>query len=198
MNLKNLNTAESFALVRVVSFPLVLYFICSDDRFIAAWLYIILFSTDFIDGFFAFFFEQESTRRAQLDTLGDILFLLVGVYGFYVFETEFFIQHIWSIVLIFGLYLTQLLFALIRWKKPTSFHTYTAKLAAIAQVIFLGATLLFEASVGLFYFALLLSVLDALEEIVLTLLLPHWKANIKGLLWYKPKSKEKEKDLYGL
>ena len=184
MNLKNLNTAESVALLRVIGFPLILLFIYFNERGLTAWSYILLFSTDFIDGFFAFFFEQESERRARLDTLGDVLLLLSGVIGGFVFEKEFFLQHLVPLAVVLGLYLFQFVLSIIKWKQPSSFHTYSAKLAAIAQVIFLSLTLMFEASTGLFYFAVLLSVLDATEDIILTFLLPKWQANIKGLLWY--------------
>lgn len=195
MNLKKLNTAESITLARVLGFPLILLFTLIDYRNTTAWLFIILFCTDFIDGYFAFFFGQESTRRAQLDTLGDILLLFAGVYGFYVFEKDFFMEHILFIYLTFAMYAAQLLIALIKWKKPTSFHTYSAKLAAIAQVVFLSITLLFEFVPALFYFAVFLSIMDALEDIILTLLLNRWKANIKGLLWFNANKKQQKKDV---
>lgn len=189
MNLKNLNTAESIAIIRVIGFPLILLFIYLNDRTLTAWGYIILFSTDFIDGFFAYFFGQESPRRARLDTLGDILLLLTGVVGFYHFEKEFFLDYLVPIAIVFGLYILLFLLALIKWGEPSSFHTYSAKLAAIAQVIFLSATLMFEASPWLFYFAVTLSIVDATEDIILTFLLPKWEANIKSVFWYKKKKK---------
>lgn len=185
MNLKKLNTAERFAAVRIISFPLVLLFIFLQERYIAAWLYIILFSTDFIDGFFAFFYGQESPRRAKLDSLGDVLFLFTGIFGFYTFETDFFTDHIISISLVLGLYAFQFLIALIKWGKPSSFHTYTAKFAAIIQVIFLAGTLLFEASPVIFYCAVFFSIIDITEDIIITFMLSDWRANVKGLFWLK-------------
>ena len=189
MNLKNLNTAESIALVRILGFPLILLLILMGERTLSGWVYIFLFSTDFIDGFFAFFFGQESSRRAQLDTLGDVLLLLVGVLGFYLFETSFFLDHLQFISTVLSLYFFQFLLALIKWRRPTSFHTYTAKLAAIVQVIFLSLTLLFEASVVFFFLAFFISLIDVVEDIILTLILPRWRANVKGLLWYRKENK---------
>lgn len=185
MNTSKLNTAECFAAVRVVSFPLVLLFIFLEERHIAAWLYIILFSTDFIDGFFAFFYGQESDRRAKLDSLGDVLFLFTGIIGFYLFEPAFFYDHLVSIGLVLGLYALQFLIALIKWGKPSSFHTYTAKFAAIIQVIFLSGTLMFEASPVVFYCAVFFSIIDITEDIIITLLLTKWQANVKGLYWLR-------------
>lgn len=185
MNLSKLNTAECFAAVRVISFPLVLLFIFMEERHIAAWLYIILFSTDFIDGFFAFFYGQESDRRAKLDSLGDVLFLFTGIIGFYLFDPAFFYDHLISIGLVLGLYALQFLIALIKWGQPSSFHTYTAKFATIIQVIFLSGTLMFEASPVVFYCAVFFSIIDIIEDIIITLLLTKWQANVKGLYWLR-------------
>lgn len=185
MKFKKLNTAESFAAVRIVSFPLVLLFIFLQEKHIAAWLYIILFSTDFIDGFFAFFYDQESERRARLDSLGDILFLFTGLIGFYLFDTQFFIDHILSISLVLGLYLLQFIIAMIKWGRPSSFHTYTAKFAAIIQVIFLAGTLMFEASPVIYYCAVFFSIIDITEDIIITFILSKWQVNVKGLYWLK-------------
>lgn len=183
MNFRKLNHAESFAMVRVVSFPLILSCILLEERMLSAWLYLVLFSTDFIDGIFAFFFQQESDRRARLDSLGDVLFLFAGLAGFYLFETTFFLNHWHTIALVVGLYALQLLLALFKWKRPSSYHTLLAKLAGAAQAGFLIFTLFFEANIIFFYIAAGLSLLDATEEIILTFLLPQWKANIKGLWW---------------
>lgn len=188
MKLNNLNTAEIFAAVRIVSFPLVLLFIFLQERHIAAWLYIVLFSTDFIDGFFAFFYDQESDRRAKLDSLGDVLFLFTGLIGFYIFETAFFHDYLFPVCLVLGLYAFQLLIALIKWGRPSSFHTYTAKFAAIIQVIFIAGTLMFEASPVVFYCAVFFSLIDITEDIIITFLLPNWQANVKGLFWLKKKN----------
>lgn len=187
MNLRKLNYAESFSLVRVVSFPVVLATILLEERTLSAWLYIIFFSTDFIDGIFALFFNQESSRRAKLDSLGDVLLLLTGLVGFYVFEKAFFLEHLWPIVLVVGLYAVQLTISLIKWGRPTSYHTLLAKLAGAVQATFLAFTFFFEASAVFFYAAVVFSLLDVAEEIILTFVLPDWEANIKGLLWLKNK-----------
>ena len=193
MNLKDLNYAESFAMVRVLSFPLVLFCMLLEERTLSAWLYISLFSTDFIDGIFALFFKQESDRRAKLDSLGDVLFLLSGLVGFYIFETNFFLEHIKVIGLVVGLYGLQVIIALVKWGRPTSFHTLSAKLAGATQAVFFAFTFFFEVSTVFFYWTVVLSILEVIEEILLTLLLPNWKANIKGLLWLKNQKNKKSK-----
>ena len=181
MNLKNLNAAECFAGWRVISFPIILLFIYLDQRYLTAWLYLIFFSTDAIDGSLAVFFNMESERRARLDTLGDILYLLTGAVGYYVFESAHFREHWHLIAAVLGLYLLQLLYALFKWGKPSSYHSWLAKLAAFAQVLFLVWMFFFGAYKPLFYTAVGLSMLDALEDICITFLLRKRKSHIRGL-----------------
>lgn len=189
MNLKNLNTAEWFSLSRVIAFPIVLALIFLDERRTTAWFYTIMFTTDFIDGFFAYFFNMESKRRAHLDSLGDNLFLLAGFLAFFIFEQSFFIDHIGWISLLAVLYITQLGLSLIKYGRPSVFHTYMAKIATFIQVVFISHMLFFQASEFLFYVALIASVMEVIEEMFMVLSLKKWKANVSGI-WEAVKKKK--------
>lgn len=183
MNFKRLNIAELFALWRVVSFPIIIILILLEERTLTAWLYLIFFSTDAIDGVFAHFFGMESERRARLDTLGDILYLLTGAFGYYIFETAHFEDHLMLIGLILGTYLIQFIFSMSKWGKPSTYHTWLAKLAAFSQVVFLVWMFFFGPYWLIFYVAVGLSLLDALEDIAITLLLNKRRSHLKGLPW---------------
>jgi phosphatidylglycerophosphate synthase len=180
MNLKDLNIAEWFSFSRVLTFPIVILLVLLEKREITAWFYIIMFSTDFIDGFFAYFFNMEGKRRAQLDTLGDILYILAGIFGFYIFETEFFLDHLIWVALITFLYLVQLLISLLRFGRPSLFHTYLAKIATVSQVIFICHMFFFTASAFIFYVAIVASLLEVIEEIIMALKIKETKENVKG------------------
>lgn len=193
MNLKKLNTAELFALWRVVSFPIILLLIFVADRTLTAWLYLIFFSTDVLDGMFANLAGMESERRARLDTLGDILYLLTGAVGYYVYETSHFEENSILIGMVLGAYLLQLLLALGKWGKPSSYHTWLAKVAAFFQVLFLVWTFFFGVNWFLFYLAVGISVLDALEDIAITLILSKRKSHLRGLPWLLLEHHKKKK-----
>ncbi|WP_224996007.1 CDP-alcohol phosphatidyltransferase family protein [Cesiribacter sp. SM1] len=190
MNLKRLNAAELFALWRVVSFPIILVFIYLGDRHVTAWLYMLFFSTDAIDGLLARLFDMESVRRARLDTLGDILYLLTGVLGYYVFETIHFAEHLFLLLPVLGLYLIQFILAMSKWGQPSTYHTLLAKLAAFVQVVFLVWVFFFGVYQPLFYLAVGISLVDALEDIIITIILHKQKSHILGLPWLR-KKKEK-------
>jgi CDP-diacylglycerol--glycerol-3-phosphate 3-phosphatidyltransferase len=87
------------------------------------------------------------------------------------------------------LFITQICFALIRYRKITSFHTYLAKFVTIFQGIFL---VLFywlpEPVYALFYGVSTLTILDLLEETLLVLIIPRWEKDVKGLYWVIKKS----------
>lgn len=183
MNLKKLNVAEFFALWRVITFPVILLFIFLDERTITAWVYLLFFSTDAIDGIFAKFFNMESERRARLDTLGDILYLLTGVVGYYTFEKTHFEEHLTLVLTVLGTYLLQFGLAMFKWGKPSTYHTLLAKLAAFVQVVFLVWVFFFGAYQPLFYITVAISLLDALEDMAITLLLNQRKSHILGLPW---------------
>ena len=82
------------------------------------------------------------------------------------------------------LFATQIGFALFRYRKISSFHTYLAKFVTVFQGIFL---VLFywlpEPLYALFYLVSALTILDLLEEITLVLFIPRWETDIKGLYW---------------
>jgi len=82
----------------------------------------------------------------------------------------------------------QIVMAFIRYGKLTSFHTYLAKFAAVLQAVFL---ILFfflnDWPTTLFYIAAIATILDLLEEIILVIMLPSWKTDVKGIWWLRKK-----------
>ena len=71
-----------------------------------------------------------------------------------------------------------------KYGKVSNFHTYLAKAAAVFQGIFL--ILIFflpEPPLALFYAAVIITIIDLIEEIILVLILPKWEVNVKGIFW---------------
>lgn len=181
MNLKKLNTAEWFAFSRFLTFPIVMVCIFLDKRMLASWLYLIFFSTDIIDGAVARLFNQEGKRRAKLDSWGDIIYLVTGISGLFWFEGPFFLSNLEWLILPISMYLAQMLFALIKFRKLSNYHTYFAKFTAFMQVFFIVYTLFFGADMLLFIITIFISTFDPLEDIIITYRLKAWRANINGV-----------------
>jgi CDP-diacylglycerol--glycerol-3-phosphate 3-phosphatidyltransferase len=168
----------------MIAAPVLVFLILNRQTDIYKWLLGFSFFTDLVDGWLARKFKVTSVLGAKLDSIADDLTVVAGLTGVIVLKPEFIKQHIWLIILLLALFVFQIILALIRYGKMSSFHTYTAKLAALLQGCFL---ILFfflpEPVYSLFYITVFITAIDLIEEIILVLLLPEWKTNVQGLYW---------------
>jgi cardiolipin synthase len=173
---------NGITMYRVVTAPLLLVLLFTHHYDLFKWLLAISFFTDFIDGYLARKYKVSSIFGTRLDSIGDDLTIVVAMIGFFVMNPDFIKQQIILFILIFLLFIVQTIFAVSRYGKITSFHTYLAKIAAILQGVFL---LLFfftgKPNIFLFYAAAIITMLELIEETILVYLLPQWKTNVKGL-----------------
>jgi phosphatidylglycerophosphate synthase len=184
MRTKSYYIINGITLYRVLAAPFLLYLIITGQVNLFKWLLAVSFFTDAIDGYLARKYKVVSIMGAKLDSIGDDLTVVAGVIGLFVLKTAFIKAEFTWLLLIFILFLVQVISALVRYRAVTSFHTYLAKLAAVCQGIFLILSFFMpEPSRLLFYIAVIITALDLIEEIVLTFLLPTWKANVRGLYW---------------
>lgn len=171
-------------LYRIIAAPVLLYLAFSYQFEIFKWLLATSFFTDLIDGQLARRYKATSVLGAKLDSIGDDLTVLVGVVGLFVARPEFIREQAIYFAILFALFLVQLTYALKRYGKITSFHTYLAKLAALLQGIFLCGSFFFEAPwYTLFYITFIIIALELIEEIIMIYLLPQWKNDVPGIYW---------------
>ena len=169
---------------RVLTFPvlMVLAFTAQWDYF--KWLIGIAFFTDMLDGFLARKLKASSELGAKLDSIGDDLTILAGLVGMVIHSPDFILEQIFLIGLMLGLFVIEMIYAVKKYGKPSSLHTYLAKLAALCQGFFFISFFFFEEPLyWLFYTTVAVTLADLLEEIVIVYLLPKWKTNVKGLFW---------------
>lgn len=190
MNKRNQYIVNAITLYRIVAAPILLILIFAKQLDLFKWLLALSFFTDFIDGYLARKYRVVSILGSRLDSIGDDLTVLTAVIGLYVFKTEFTNKEFVILIMLFSLFVFQTLFALIRYRKISSFHTYLAKLAAILQgAFFISIFLLPEPLYFLFYTAAVVTGIELIEEIILVALLPRWEANVKGLFWVLKREK---------
>lgn len=175
---------NSITLYRLLASLLLLFFILENDREAFKWLLLLSFFTDAIDGFLARWFRVTSILGSRIDSIADDLTILMAIIGLLVWKPEFIWQEHILIFVLGALYLIQLTLAIYRYGSISSFHTYTAKVAAVFQgVFFLLVFFLPEWPSLLFYLAAFATILDLIEEIILVLLLPQGRTDVKGLYW---------------
>src|SRR3989344_7336778 len=103
-NFKEYNVADWISFFRIVLTPFLFLFIFLNEKFIFAVLLIISFISDALDGFLARRLKIVSERGAFLDSLGDVLLLIVAVLGTFWFEHQLFLENKIPILIVLGLY----------------------------------------------------------------------------------------------
>ncbi len=148
------------------------------------YLLALSFLTDAVDGYLARRYKVVSILGARVDSVADDLTVLAAVIGLIIYRPGF-IRSEWLLAGIMALlYIVQNSMALIRYHKLSGFHTYTAKVAAVLQGVFLvSCFFLTNPVLLLFYLTAGATIINLTEEILLIRVLPQWEANVKGLYW---------------
>lgn len=182
---------NAITLYRLVASPLLVFLLIYNRPDLFKWMIAISFFTDAIDGYLARKFKVSSIAGAKLDSIADDLTILVAMASVFVFKPDFLKEERFIFILLFALLLIQTIYALARYGKITSFHTYMAKIAAVLQgSFFILLFFLPEPVYPLFYIAAIVTGIELLEELIITHFLPEWESNVKGIYWVM-KRKEK-------
>ena len=171
---------------RLLAAPVLIYLITAGNIDLFKWLLPVSFFTDAIDGYLARRYKVTSIMGSRIDSVADDLTIVAAIIGIFLLKPAFVKEQSLLIVIMMVLYLTQLVAALVRYGRLSSFHTYAAKLAAVLQGIFLILFFLLPGlPILLFYMAAVATIADLAEEIVLIFLLPAWQSDVKGVFWVK-------------
>jgi CDP-diacylglycerol--glycerol-3-phosphate 3-phosphatidyltransferase len=193
LTFKNFNIADWFSFYRIFAAPFLLILIWLDQSLMFAWLLLVSYSTDAIDGYLARKLKITSPRGSQLDSFGDQITLIVGLIGLFYFETTFIKTNFILILIAFVPYILQMIFAYYKYGKATAFHTYLAKLSAIIQGVFILWSLFFSPDYTLFYIMIGIGLLETFEEITLIFICDNWASDVKGIYWvYRDKKRLKK------
>lgn len=180
---------------RLIAAPVLLFLVLNGWIGVFKWLLAFSFFTDAIDGYLARKYNVVSVMGAKLDSLADDMTVLVAIIALLVWESAFLLEeYVWVLSLLV-LFLAQLAFALVKYGKITSFHTYLAKGAAVLQGAFLVLSFFLPSPPRLlFHIAVTVTVLQLIEEIAMIFLLRKWQADVKGLRAALRRKKEVQKE----
>ena len=175
---------------RLITAPILVFLIFLNKHDLFKWLLALSFFTDLIDGFLARKFKVTSILGSRLDSIADDFTIVAAIIGLFVLRPDFIRKELVLIIILLVLFLIQMFLAVFRYGRISSFHTYTAKIAAILQGVFL---ILFfflpQPDTFLFYVMSISTAIDLVEEILLVIFLPKWEANVKGLYWVLKRKK---------
>lgn len=149
-------------------------------------LLIIVLLTDLLDGWLARRLNCQTELGAKLDSWGDfILWVSLPFCAWWLNEENFRNELPFLAVAIF-FYLAAVGIGFLKFKKLTSYHTYGAKimtvLASVAVIFFFAS----GSGMALRIFVPIV-VVAQVEEILITLSLPKWRANVPSI-WHLKKS----------
>jgi phosphatidylglycerophosphate synthase len=168
---------------RIAATPALLYCALRGSETAFTWILVPALLSDIVDGLLARALQLQSKLGALLDSIGDALLLFTAIFGIWTFEREVILDHQpWCLALI-AAWLVEILAALLRYGRLSSFHTYVSKVAGYLLGIFVGALFVFGFHPWLMYAAVATSVLGNLEELVLLRLLPAWRTDVRGVYW---------------
>ncbi|GCC50403.1 CDP-alcohol phosphatidyltransferase family protein [Chryseotalea sanaruensis] len=175
---------NSITMYRLVSAPFLLLLVYTGEVLAFKWLVALSFFTDAVDGPLARRFNVISVFGSRLDSVADDATILVSTLGLWIISPEFVHSEWLLFVGLFFLFGIQTVAALIAYKKVTSFHTYMAKVAAVSQgLFFISFFFGLGPSYLLFMMAVTVTAIQLIEEIILVIMLPEWKANVRGIYW---------------
>jgi hypothetical protein len=101
----------------------------------------------------------------------------------WVFRPEFVHSQGIYVLLVLGLWALEMLTALWRYGRLSSFHTYAVRLGAYAMGSFVMVLLIWGFNYPMFVVAVGVNALAYLEEFALLWLLPEWTADVRGVYW---------------
>jgi phosphatidylglycerophosphate synthase len=188
---------NGITLYRLMAAPVLVLLIFTHQLNVFKWLLAISFFTDLIDGWLARRFKATSILGARLDSIADDLTIVAGMVAVVVLKPAFLKQQMVFFIILFALFVIQIMLALLRYGKVSSFHTYSAKLAALMQGSFFILLFFLPQPLEIvFYIAFGVTLIDLVEEIILVMILPQWEANVKGLYWVKKRNYDIKKRRY--
>jgi phosphatidylglycerophosphate synthase len=180
------NTPNAISLARIHTTPILLAAVLWRRQELFTWLLLACLLSDILDGLIARVFRLRSRLGAMLDSTADMLVMTIMIVGVSVFQKQFVTDHFREICLAVSFYVIELIAALWRYGKISSFHTILSRIAAYAQGTFVISLFLWGYSAWLFHTMIAFTIAASSEEFLLLYLLPEPLADVRGLYWVLP------------
>ena len=177
-----LNIPNILSVFRIISAP----FLLLTGWFGMPTLFFILFGlmllSDALDGIIARMMDQTSELGARLDSYGDILTYLSTPLAVWWLWPDIIKDELYYIIAAIIIYILPAVFSLLKFGKLASYHTWITKVSAVLMSA--GAVMLlgFESNL-LFHIAVYFLVIEMMENIVITIILPKQKSDIHSI-WH--------------
>jgi len=178
----SMNIPNLLSLFRIIAVPFLLltgWFEMPDLFFI---LFGLMLFSDVLDGFIARILDQTSEEGARLDSYGDILTYLSTPVAAWWLWPDLIKAELDYIIAAIVIYILPAFFALAKFGKLASYHTWITKISAVLMSAGVVMLLGFENPL-LFHIAIYFLVIEMVENIAITIILSKPKSNIHSI-WH--------------
>jgi len=180
VNPKIYNWPNLVSLIRVLLAPVLLFLAFTHQPIAFILMLLVSEFTDVLDGFLARYLNQITPLGAKLDSWGDFFVYSTMAVSAWILWPDIAAREWLSISIIIVSFTFPVLIGLLKFGSLTSYHTWSVKLAVAVTVV--GYILLFtDILTWPFQLAAFLCLLAAIEEVTITVLLPHPQADIRSL-----------------
>ena len=169
--------------LRIGAIPVLLWLCAQGNKPAFTAILVLSLVGDILDGLLARWLQAASPFGAALDSVADTLLLIAAALGAWTFYPAQVHAHFIAFLLVPALWLIEVLAAMLRYGRLSSFHTYSSRAAGYAMGIFIGVLFYFDFSAWLMYLAAGAFVVASAEEFVLLWLLPQWIPDVRGAYW---------------
>ncbi|MBD2462826.1 CDP-alcohol phosphatidyltransferase family protein [Oscillatoria sp. FACHB-1407] len=168
-------------MLRFAIAPLLLW--DASDRQVTGWFiagYVIAVLSDIFDGIIARRLKVSTAQLRQADGWADVcLYTCVAASAWLVYP-EVVIAFRLPLIALLVAQVTLYAFCVVKYGKAPSYHTYTAKAWGLG--LFVAAIALFGFGQGVWlWLAIGLGLVNSIEEIIMTLVLPTWHHDVLSL-----------------
>jgi len=175
------NTPNAISIARLCATAVLLAAVIQHRIDFFKWLLLACLLSDILDGLIARTFHLTSKLGAALDSTADMLTMLIGLIGVYVFQRAFVAEHSTGLLIVAIFYFAEVVISLMRYGKLSSFHTLLDRVAAYAGGIFVMSLFLWGYHGWLFQLTVTVYVVSLTEEMVLICILPEWKSDVGNI-----------------
>ncbi|TFI51098.1 CDP-alcohol phosphatidyltransferase family protein [Mastigocladus laminosus UU774] len=143
--------------------------------------FVVAFLSDIFDGVIARRVGVSTAELRQADSWADVsVYVCIAASGWLVYR---------DIVIAYRLPLLMVIFAqllwwivnLVKYRKPASYHTYSAKFWGITLFIAIVALFGFDYAGIILWFSCIVGIIHTIEEIAMTLILPVWTHDVLSI-----------------
>jgi cardiolipin synthase (CMP-forming) len=171
------------SLYRLAIDPVILWFIIAGNERLFSIFLIINLLSDALDGFLARKLKQETEIGAKLDGFADNFTYVLAFIGIFVFKMDDIRPHLISFIVMITMLVSTVIVSLIKFRKFPSYHLYTTKAGGYIEGIFFICLFSIGFITPYYYLVVAWAIMGAIECIIINLMIPEMRSDIKGLYW---------------